>query len=203
MKKTLCLLLGVMLALTAALPAIAEVKPNTYSLPLEGTVLQNQADRNIKPLTPAERHPITSGVSPTTGLSWTGVYLPMLVQISNAEGSVKVNDKNVKAAGIGQRAPWGGALADIVYEGILYRTGETRISFLYSDIRFETGTAPTGAEVSKDYYWNDDYDSIDDLWKDAGPTFTFHKAGDFELQAYIAIYNLSYWDVITIHVQNA
>ena len=133
MKKTLCLLLGVMLALTAALPAIAEVKPNTYSLPLEGTVLQNQADRNIKPLTPAERHPITSGVSPTTGLSWTGVYLPMLVQISNPEGSVKYNGATVKSAGIGNRAPWGGQYADIVYEGILYRTGETRISFLFSD----------------------------------------------------------------------
>lgn len=133
MKKIISVLAVIVLALGVAVPAMAATKPNNYTLPLEGTVLQNVADRNIKPQTAPERHPINAGESPTTGLSWTGVYLPMLVQISNAEGSVKVNDKNVKAAGIGQRAPWGGALADIVYEGILYRTGETRISFLYSD----------------------------------------------------------------------
>lgn len=77
--------------------------------------------------------PILPGESPTTGLPWTGVYLPMLVQISSPEGSAKVNGATVKSAGIGNRAPWGGQYADVVYEGILYRTGETRISFLFSD----------------------------------------------------------------------
>ena len=133
MKKITSMLLVAILVLGVALPAVAAVKPNKYSLPLEGTVLQNTEDRNITPKTAVERHPIIAGESPTTGLAWTGVYLPMLVQISNPEGSVKVNDKTVKAAGIGNRAPWGGASADIVYEGILYRTGETRISFLFSD----------------------------------------------------------------------
>jgi hypothetical protein len=132
-RKTISVLLAAVLALGLAVPAMAAVKPNKYSLPLEGTVLQNIADRNIKPLTPPERHPIIAGESPTTGLSWAGVYLPMLVQISVAEGSVKVNNKTVKAAGIGSRAPWGGAYADVVYEGILYRDGATRMSFLFSD----------------------------------------------------------------------
>ena len=133
MKKIISMLLVAVLALCAAVPAVAAVKPNKYSLPLEGTVLQNIEDRNIKPVTAPARNPIIAGESPTTGLAWTGVYLPMLVQISNPEGSVKINNKTVKAAGIGNRAPWGGAYADIVYEGILYRTGETRISFLFSD----------------------------------------------------------------------
>ena len=133
MKRTICLILVVVWTLCAAIPAFADVKPNNYSLPLEGTVLQNQEDRKIKPATPAERHAIISGESPTTGLEWTGVYLPMLVQISNPEGTAKYNGANVKAAGIGNRAPWGGQYADVVYEGILYRTGETRISFLFSD----------------------------------------------------------------------
>lgn len=133
MRKIVSWLMVVVLALSAAVPAFAAVKPNKYSLPLEGTVLQNTEDRDIKPATAPVRNPIIPGESPTTGLSWTGIYLPMLVQISNAEGSVKVNDKTVKAAGIGSRAPWGAAYADIVYEGILYRTGETRISFLFSD----------------------------------------------------------------------
>ena len=133
MKKIVSLLMVAVLALCAAVPAYAAVKPNTYSLPLEGTVLQNQEDRNIKPATAPARNPILPGESPTTGLPWTGVYLPMLVQISNPEGSAKVNGATVKSAGIGNRAPWGGQYADVVYEGILYRTGETRISFLFSD----------------------------------------------------------------------
>lgn len=133
MKRIISVLAVIMLALGIAVPAMAAVKPNKYSLPLDGTVLQNVEDRAITTATPAERNPIIAGESPTTGLSWQGIYLPMLVQISNPEGSIDVNGKTVKSAGIGQRAPWGGAYADIVYEGILYRTGETRISFLFSD----------------------------------------------------------------------
>ena len=58
----------------------------------------------------------------------------MLVQISNPEGTAKnLAGKKVTSAGIGQRAPWGGQYADIVYEGILYRSGQTRITFLFSD----------------------------------------------------------------------
>ncbi len=132
MKKFLRALLICLLAVSMVTPALAasskstKVKPNTYSMPKEGTVLQDQADRKITINTPAERHPIIPGESPTTGLSWNGIYLPMLVQISNP-------NENVKGAGTGQRAPWGGQYADIVYEGILYRTGVTRLSFLYSD----------------------------------------------------------------------
>ena len=132
-KKTLSLLLVLVFTLSIAIPAFAETKANTYSLPLDGTVLQNETDRNIQTATPAARNPIIAGESPTTGLAWTGVYLPMLVQISNPTGSVKINGKTVKSAGVGERAPWGGQYADVVYEGILYRTGETRITFVFSD----------------------------------------------------------------------
>ncbi|MCE5344298.1 MAG: DUF3048 domain-containing protein [Eubacteriales bacterium] len=131
MKKIIGIILVLLLFSSVALPAIAA--ENTYTLPLEGTVLQNIADRKIKNLTPADRNPIIAGESPTTGLEWSGVYLPMLVQISNPQGSVKYNGTTIKSAGVGNRAPWGGQYADIVYEGILYRTGETRISFLFSD----------------------------------------------------------------------
>ena len=133
MKKIVSILIATILVLGVTIPAMAATKPNSYSIPLEGTVLQNQEDRNISVTTAPERHPIIAGESPTTGLAWTGVYLPMLVQISNPEGSAKYNGATVKSAGIGNRAPWGGQYADVVYEGILYRTGETRISFLFSD----------------------------------------------------------------------
>lgn len=134
MKKLISLLLAFVLLMGCA-SALAEskVRPNTYTLPLEGTVLQSSPDRGIKPQGALERNPIISGESPTTGLPWDGDYLPMIVQISNPEGSEKIGGKTVKASGIGERAPWGGQYADIVFEGILYRTGETRISFLFND----------------------------------------------------------------------
>ena len=139
MKRLVSALLICILLLTS-LGALAsstktKVQPNKYSLPVEGdTVLQSTEDRGIKPATPATRHDLIPGESPTTGLPWEGdYYLPMLVQISNPVDSVKVNGKAVKSAGIGARSPWAGQYADVVYEGILYRTGDTRISFLYSD----------------------------------------------------------------------
>ncbi|MEA5013781.1 MAG: DUF3048 C-terminal domain-containing protein [Candidatus Limiplasma sp.] len=135
MKKIVSLLLAVVLLATGLGSALAatKTKGNKYSLPKEGTVLQDVADRGIKPQGDSTRHTMIPGESPTTGLPWSGDYLPMIVQISNAEGSAKVNGKNVNAAGIGERAPWSGQYADIVFEGILYRTGATRISFLFSD----------------------------------------------------------------------
>ena len=133
-RKWTSFLLVAVLIVTAAIPAMAtQHADNHFTLPLEGTVLQNIPDRNITPLTPADRNPIIAGESPTTGLSWIGFYLPMLAQYSNGGGTEKVNGKTVKAAGIGARAPWGGQYADIVYEGILYRTGATRMTFVFSD----------------------------------------------------------------------
>ncbi len=141
MKKVVSILLVVVLVLSAASALAAtkkETKPGTkYTLKTEGAVLlQDTPDRNITPATGAlEVNPTIDGESPTTGMAvnTSGRYMPMLVQISNPEGSQKVNGKTVKAAGIGERAPWGGQYADIVYEGILYRTGQTRITFLFND----------------------------------------------------------------------
>ena len=70
-------------------------------------VLQDIADRNITPAAGAlDVNPVIEGRSPTTGMPVSGdsLYMPMLVQISNPEGSVKVDGKNVTAAGIGQRS---------------------------------------------------------------------------------------------------
>ncbi len=137
MKRILSMLLIAVLALTAV-PALAANDAGTnYTLSTEGVVvLQDIADRNITPAEGAlDVNPVIEGQSPTTGMPVSGdsLYMPMLVQISNPEGSVKVDGKNVTAAGVGQRAPWGGQYADIVYEGILYRSGQTRITFLYND----------------------------------------------------------------------
>ncbi len=134
MKKWSSLLIAMVLVLSLVVPALASTHSNNaFTIPLEGTVLQNEEDRDITPSTPPQRNPIISGESPTTGQSWMGFYLPMLVQYSNGLDSVKVNNKTVELAGIANRAPWGAQYADIVYEGILYRTGNTRMTFLFSD----------------------------------------------------------------------
>ena len=147
MKKQISLFLVLVLLFTsvgalASSKKETKVQPNKYSLALEGVVLQDTPDRGITPATPAVRHEMVAGESPTTGLPWEGSYLPMIVQISNPAGSVKFNGTTVKSAGLGVRSPWSGQYADVVFEGILYRTGETRISFLLSDC-FADGQ-PTG-----------------------------------------------------------
>ncbi len=90
------------------------------------TALQNEEDRHISVKGQGSdgnfpANPETNGVSPTTGLPFSGTYLPMLVQIDNENG------------GIGARAPWGASLADIIYETPLHKNGNTRLSFLFSD----------------------------------------------------------------------
>ncbi len=140
MKKTLSVVLALVLLMTSA-SAFAAKKSSKkyepkYTMPAEGVVLQDIADRNITPKTDLSDNPVIEGQSPVTGLPYdtSARYMPMLVQISNpSDGVLKVNGKKVNAAGIEKRSPWSGQFADIVYEGILYRTGQTRITFLFSD----------------------------------------------------------------------
>ena len=134
MKKILSVLLICALVLSSASALAGKYDPN-YTMSVEGTLLRDEADRGITPKTDLTRNPVIEGKSPTTGLPYdtSALYLPMLVQISNTKYTLKVNGKNATFAGIGQRAPWGGQYADIVYEGLLYRTGQTRITFLFND----------------------------------------------------------------------
>ena len=102
---------------------------------LAETTIDPKEARNI-PLTEAGENETPDGISPTTGrtlsklyvpegyagLAATGRYLPMLVQIGNDGG------------GVGNRAPWGVACADILYETPLTRSHETRITAVFSDM---------------------------------------------------------------------
>ena len=124
MRKLLCMLLAALLIGSVAL-ATAE------------TVIDGKEVRNIT-INDAGLNEAPEGVSPTTGrllselaaaapsnatgLAVTGRYMPMLVQIDNADN------------GIGIRSPWGGLWADIIYESPLYNSGDTRISMLFSDV---------------------------------------------------------------------
>ena len=174
MKKFLCLLLTAMLLLTSATAMAAKstkVKENTYTMETEGyVVLQKVEDRNITPKEgELDVNPVIEGESPTTGMPYdtSARYMPMLVQISNSEASATYdggltftsaeklargmeltkNDeksKKISSAGISSRAPWGGQYADIVYEGILYRDGATRITFLFNDALADGGELTAG-----------------------------------------------------------
>ena len=109
MKKGILVFLLCILLTSLLVPANAAPK-NTpqYSLPQKGlSVLQSLPDRSIQPQAEAIRHQIISGESPVTGLPWSDLYLPMLVQISNVSDSVKIKGRTIKVAGLGKRAPWG------------------------------------------------------------------------------------------------
>lgn len=117
MKRFLCLLMTVCLVVSVPF-AMASA---------EGTVIKNQKNRKIAVQGRGDDkkfpvNPEIAGESPTTGLPWTGTYMPMLVQIDNDNG------------GIGERAPWGASEADIIYETPLHKGGYTRLSYLFSDV---------------------------------------------------------------------
>ena len=130
MKKILSLVLCLAMLFTAA---AAE------------TVLNGGENRGIVIDKAYENDPI-SGYSPTTGLALsdvaaqapegfaglavTGRYMPILVQIDNADGGIGFKDGKVTY----NRAPWGVKYADVVYETPLYREGQTRLTFLFSDL---------------------------------------------------------------------
>ncbi len=99
------------------------------------TVIDPKAERGIA-LQMVGGNETPEGVSPTTGrtladlpepegfagLAITGRYMPMLVQIGNDSG------------GVGDRAPWGIAYADILYETPLTRNEATRMTAVFSDL---------------------------------------------------------------------
>ncbi len=105
------------------------------------TAINATENRGIK-LSAVTDNTVPEGVSPTTGrnlsdysvpanfagLAATGIYFPVLVQISCPY------DDKTKATGTGNRAPWGVQYADIIYELPLHANGEVRMSALFSDV---------------------------------------------------------------------
>ena len=66
--------------------------------------------------------------------------IPVLVSIGVAAGTIQMNGRNIKAAGVGKYAPWGIHEASVIYENPLFEAGETRIAALFDgDKTIETG----------------------------------------------------------------
>ena len=167
MKKFLCLLLAMVCCFALVQTAFAGAVQ---------TVIQDEADRKIsvKGLGSDGNFPVNpevAGQSPTTGQPWDGTYMPMLVQIDNADG------------GIGKRAPWGASHADLIYETPLHSGGETRLSFLFSDFVPESvgpvrSARLTHVELREEwdagflFYGGQEYEgtNINDAFRETGAT---------------------------------
>lgn len=108
---------------------------SSFAMASAETVIQPDENRGIT-LQDVPANEMQDGISPITGRTladisqiegfagqaMTGRYMPMLVQIDNTDG------------GVNERAPWGVSYADIVYETPLYKNGQTRLTFLFSDL---------------------------------------------------------------------
>ena len=122
MKKAISLIVAGVLALCmASASAETVINPTEERSVLKSPVTENATEPGYSPTTGLELSTldIPDGFA---GLAVTGRYTPFMVQIDNTEG------------GVGNRAPWNGSYADVVYETPLYRTGTTRLSMIFSDL---------------------------------------------------------------------
>ena len=139
MKRLVSLVLAIALLLSIT-AAVAEVKQ-----------IDGLGKRNIKikeaGLNASAEEMIEQGLSPTTGrpldsiqvpegyvgTAFTGIYQPIMVQISNAGGGVNTNKKGEPAT-----APINAKYADVVYEACQANGANggslTRFSMLFSDV---------------------------------------------------------------------
>lgn len=139
MKKILSLILTLTLILSAT-AALADL-----------TVVNGTDNRNITinkaGLNPSADEMIANNISPTTGreldrieipdgaggAAFTGLYTPVMVQVSNAGGGVGENTKGEPST-----APIGMEYADVVYEALQARSSKggslTRFSAVFSDV---------------------------------------------------------------------
>lgn len=140
-KKLLCMLLAMMLLCSTAL-AWTEIDPKEKRKIKLETVGLNEVEEGVSPVTglPLDMYYVPEGF---TGQAATGRYMPMLVQIGNDEG------------GVGNRAPWGASYVDIVYEFPLHRNGNTRLTFLYSDLIPDSVGYVRSARVGNAWLWKE------------------------------------------------
>ena len=138
MKKTLCLILALAMLLSIS-SALADPK-KIDGISDRGIVI-NTAGLNAEP-----DEMIAQGISPTTGrnleditdvpdgfmgVAVSGIYQPMMVQISNSMNGIGVNNKGIPY----QYAPVNASYADVVYESVQKQEGtESRMTMLFSDL---------------------------------------------------------------------
>lgn len=92
---------------------------------------------------------------------------PILVSIGLSSDTVTVDGRNVKAAGIGKRTPWGIHEADVIYETMLYPSGQTRLGCLFGS-RFPESVGPVRSARIGHFLLQQEWDALFVYNGDAG-----------------------------------
>lgn len=92
---------------------------------------------------------------------------PVLVSVGLSSAGVKVNGRTVNAAGVGKRAPWGVHEADVIYETMVYQTGQTRLGCLFLNQYPETVGPVRSARINQ-FYLREEWDAAFIYNGDAG-----------------------------------
>ena len=132
MKKIISLLLCLMLLGSSALAETINPAENR-GIVVDDAEPNEWEDKRISPTTGLILKDVAARApeSGFAGLAVTGRYMPLLVQIDNADAGIGY-DKNGKYTGT--RAPWGAQYTDVIYETPLYKQGDTRLTFVFSDL---------------------------------------------------------------------
>ncbi len=100
---------------------------------------------------------------------------PMLIAIGMAEGTAKANQRTIKAAGVGKRAPWGVHHADVVYESLLYQQGQTRLLALFQS-ELPTAVGPVRSARESHFLTREEWQGTLLFCGDAGSMARDHLA---------------------------
>ena len=130
MKKILSLLLCLALLGSAALAETALNGGESRSISINKADLNDPID-GVSPVTGRKLKDVAKDApAGFAGQAVTGRYMPILVQIDNSDGGIGYD----AGKATGNRAPWGAQYTDVIYETPLYRDGDTRLTFLFSDL---------------------------------------------------------------------
>jgi len=130
MKKIVCLLMTLMLLCGCALAETTIDGGETRNITVTDVGV-NEPEEGISPVTGLTLSDVAQNAGEGfAGQAVTGRYMPMMVQIDNTDGGIGYSDGKAN----GNRAPWGVQFADVIYEAPLYKSGETRLTFLFSDL---------------------------------------------------------------------
>ena len=164
MKKLVCLILAVALVLSAAAAMADPIR-------IDGNE-KRDIQINDAGLNPSAEEMRSQGISPTTGRSLqeirdsipadanydgfaiSGIYRPVMVQISNAGNGIGYNDNRKQYY---TTAPMNVIYADVVYEACQKRGGGlTRMSYIFSDVipdyvGFVRSTRPTHPRIRQEW----------------------------------------------------
>ncbi|MBP3646429.1 MAG: DUF3048 domain-containing protein [Clostridia bacterium] len=85
-------------------------------------------------------------------------HRPVLVSVGLASAQSKVNGRSVKAAGIGKRAPWGIHEADVIYEGLMFQNGQTRLGCVFQR-SFPEAVGPVRSARIGQFFLREEWDA--------------------------------------------